>query len=137
MRLEKDVDLLVIVDHMNAGPPFVPRESGSPVVVPVENHVIDGHMEPGIPAVITEDKILRSLQRVIIQSEDVHLGKAQASGVMDESHNSALVPGPVPVVVGLQLQLPHVARRRLVDRNWRLVTDSLDSGRGAGGVLRD
>ena len=117
MRLEKDVDLLVIVDHMNAGPPFVPRESGSPVVVPVENHVIDGHMEPGIPAVITEDKILRSLQRVIIQSEDVHLGKAQASGVMDESHNSALVPGPVPAVVGLQLQVPHVTQWRLVDGN--------------------
>ena len=102
MRLE-EVDLLVVVDHTDARPSFVPRESLIRVVAAVENHVIDGHMEPGIPAVITEDKILRSLQRVIIQSEDVHLGKAQASGVMDESHNSALVPGPVPVVVGLQL----------------------------------
>ena len=116
MRLE-EVDLLVVVDHTDARPSFVPRESLIRVVAAVENHVIDGHMDPRILAVLTVDEVIRSLERVTILSEDVHLGKAQAGSVFNESHNSALVPGPVPVVGGLQLQVPHVTQRRLVDGN--------------------
>ena len=112
MRLE-EVDLLVVVDHTDARPSFVPRESLIRVVAAVENHVIDGHMEPRILAVLTVDEVIRSLERVTILSEDVHLGNR----VFNEFHNSALVPGPVPAVVGLQLQVPHVARWRLVDGN--------------------
>ena len=116
MRLE-EVDLLVVVDHTDARPSFVPRESRIRVVAAVENHIVYGHIEPRILTVITVDEVIRSLERVTILSEDVYLSKAQASRVFNEIHHSALVPGPVPAVVGLQLQVPHVTRWRLVDGN--------------------
>ena len=70
-----------------------------------ENHIVDLQLEPG-------ELTVRGIEAPIWP---YNLNTRPARPV--DLYNSALVPGPVPALVWLELQWPHIAWRRLIHRN--------------------
>ena len=77
----------------------------------IENRVIDRHVEPRILTILSEEVSIILFTRVVILTEDINTSKARPC----YPHHSTLVPVPEPVLLRLQLQSSHVARRRLVE----------------------